>query len=140
MRRRCHTCGIVLARWRRRRSRLPFWRFDEQPRPPLLTDHGRWRRAVFDLPAQITFQRMNDSFAYYSASINLGEKTLVLTKRGDKNWTANFTFQRPARDQLILDGWMDNHQVHMELQLTDRTRFLLVGRGFHWIQESAFNR
>jgi hypothetical protein len=113
---------------------------DEQPRPPLLTDHGRWRRAVFDLPAQITFQRMNDSFAYYSASINLGEKTLVLTKRGDKNWTANFTFQRPARDQLILDGWMDNHQVHMELQLTDRTRFLLVRRGFHWIQESAFNR
>jgi len=58
----------------------------------------------------------------------------------DKNWTASFTFQRPAGDQLILDGRMDNHQVHMELQLTDRNSFLLVSRGFHWIQEAPFGR
>jgi hypothetical protein len=31
---------------------------------------------------------------------------------------------------------MDNHQVHMELQWTDRNSFLLVSRGFHWVQES----
>jgi hypothetical protein len=35
-----------------------------------------------------------------------------------------------------MDGRMDNHQVHMELQLTDRNSFLLVSRGFHWIQEA----
>jgi hypothetical protein len=113
---------------------------DEQPRPPLLTDYGRWRRAIFDFPAQMAFQRMDDSFAYYAASINPTDKILALTKRGDKNWTANFTFQRPARDQLILDGRMDDHQVHIELQLTDRNKFLLVRRGFHWIQELPFNR
>jgi hypothetical protein len=113
---------------------------DEQPRLPLLTDHGRWRRAIFDFPAQMAFQRMDDSFAYYACSIDLTDKTLALTKRGDRNWKANFTFQRPARDQLILDGRMDNHQVHLELQLTDRNKFPLVGRGFHWIQESSFNR
>jgi hypothetical protein len=113
---------------------------DEQPRPPLLTDHGRWRRAIFDFPAQMDFQRMDDSFAHYAASIDLTNKTLALTKRGDQNWKANFTFQRPVRDQLILDGRMDNHQVHIELQLTDHNKFLLVGRGFHWIQEFPFNR
>jgi hypothetical protein len=32
---------------------------------------------------------------------------------------------------------MDNHQVHMELQLTDRNSFLLVSRGFHWINDGA---
>ena len=113
---------------------------DEQPRPPLLTDYGRWRRAIFDFPAQMDFQRMDDSFAHYAASIDLTNKTLALTKRGDQNWKANFTFERPARDQLILDGRMDNHQVHIELQLTDHNKFLLVGRGFHWIQEFPFNR
>jgi hypothetical protein len=108
---------------------------DEQPRPPLLTDSTRWRRAIFDYPDRMAFQRIDDSFAPYGASVNLPERTLALTKKDDKNWTASFTFQRPAGDQLILDGRMDNHQVHMELQLTDRNSFVLVSRGFHWIQE-----
>jgi hypothetical protein len=43
---------------------------------------------------------------------------------------------RRLGDQLILDGRMDNHQVHMELQLIDQNKFLLVSRGFHWVQES----
>ncbi|HKV92129.1 MAG TPA: DoxX family protein, partial [Candidatus Angelobacter sp.] len=109
---------------------------DGQPRPPLLTDSTRWRRAIFDFPDQMAFQRLDDSFVPYGASVNLPERTLALTKSDDKNWTASFTFQRPAEDQLILNGRMDNHQVHMELQLTDRNSFLLVSRGFHWIQES----
>jgi hypothetical protein len=108
---------------------------DEQPRPPLLTDSARWRRAIFDFPDRMAFQRTDDSFVPYGASVNVPERTLALTKKDDKNWGANFTFQRPAEDQLILDGRMDNHQVHMELSLTDRNSFLLVSRGFHWIQE-----
>jgi hypothetical protein len=109
---------------------------DGQPRPPLLTDSVRWRRAIFDYPDRMAFQRLDDSFAPYGASVNLPNRTLALTKKDDKNWTASFTFQRPVGDQLILDGRMDNHQVHMELQLTDRNSFLLVSRGFHWTQES----
>jgi len=112
---------------------------DEQPRPPLLTDSTRWRRAIFDYPDRMAFQRLDDSFAPYGASVNLPERTLALTKKDDKNWRASFTFQRPAGDQLILDGRMDNHQVHMELQLTDRNSFLLVSRGFHWIQEGPLD-
>ncbi|MFL6311053.1 MAG: DoxX family protein [Terriglobales bacterium] len=108
---------------------------DEQPRPPLLTDSARWRRAIFDYPDRMAFQRTDDSFVPYGASVNLPERTLALTKSGDKNWRASFTFQRPAGDQLILDGRMDNHQVHMELQLIDRNSFVLVSRGFHWVQE-----
>ncbi len=113
---------------------------DEQPRPPLLTDSTRWRRAIFDYPGRMAFQRTDDTFASYGASVNLPERTLALTKKDDKNWRASFTFQQPAGDQLILDGRMDNHQVHMELQLTDRNSFVLVSRGFHWIQEAPFGR
>src|SRR5262249_18804602 len=130
---------------------------DEQLRPPLLTDSTRWRRAIFDLPSRncaapytqaryaqastcMAFQRMDDSFIPYGASVNLPERTIALTKGDDKNWTANFTLQRPAEDQLILDGRMDNHQVHMELQLTDRNSLPLISRGFHWTTEAPFGR
>ena len=122
-----------------------IWNVDQiaiegQLRAPLLTDYDRWRRAIFDFPARMTFQRMDDSFASYGAAIDAGAKTLALTKPGDKNWKANFTFQRVARDRLTLDGNMDSHKVHMQLQLVDRNKFLLVNRGFHWIEEYPFNR
>jgi uncharacterized membrane protein YphA (DoxX/SURF4 family) len=113
---------------------------DGQVRSPLLTDYGRWRRAIFEFPKGMAFQRMDDSLAGYGSAINVSDKTLTLTKHGDKNWKASFVFQQPAADQLILDGTMDNHKVHMQLQLFDRKKFLLVSRGFHWVQEIPFNR
>ena len=113
---------------------------DEQLRPPLLTDSARWRRAIFDYPNRMAFQRIDESFVPYGASVNLPERTLALTKSGDKNWKASFTFRQPAGDQLVLDGRMDDHQVHMELQWVDRNSFVLVSRGFHWIQEFPFGR
>jgi len=113
---------------------------DGQPRPPLLTDNTRWRRAIFDFPQVAALQRMDDSVVFYRAAISLPDKTLVLTKGADKNWKANLAFQRPAHDKLIVDGRMEDHHLHMELQLTDRNNFLLVKRGFHWIQEFPYNR
>jgi uncharacterized membrane protein YphA (DoxX/SURF4 family) len=113
---------------------------DGQTRSPLLTDYGRWRRVIFDIPSRIVFQRMDDSLAGYGATIKVNDKTLALTKDHDKNWKAGFTFQRPTPDRLILDGSMDSHKLHMQLQLLDREKFLLVNRGFHWIQETPFNR
>ena len=113
---------------------------DSQVRSPLLTDYDRWRRAIFDFPERMAFQRMDDSFARYGAAISDQNQTIAFTKDGDKNWKANFTFQRVAPDRLILDGIMDSHQIHMQLQLMDRSKFVLVSRGFHWISEYPFNR
>jgi uncharacterized membrane protein YphA (DoxX/SURF4 family) len=113
---------------------------DGQLRWPLIGDYGRWRRAIFDFPDRMNFQRMDGSLAGYLAAINVNDKTLALTKRDDKNSKANFHFERAAPDQLTLDGEMDGHRVHMQLQLMDRNKFLLVNRGFHWVQENPFNR
>ena len=107
---------------------------DGQLRSPLLTDRERWRRAVFDSPEFLTIQRMDGSFGGYGASIDVNGNTVALTKGGDKNWKANFIFQRVAQDQLILDGNLDSHKVHMRLRLLDRNMFPIVSRRFHWIR------
>ena len=74
---------------------------DGQLRPPVLNDYDRrWRRVIFESPSAIIFQRTDDSFAHYGASINVSDKTLTLTKGNSRNWNANFTFQRPSQDQL----------------------------------------
>jgi hypothetical protein len=113
---------------------------DGQVRSPLLSDYGRWRRIVFDFPTFASFQHMDDSFASYGAKIDVNSNALVLTKFDEKNWKAKFAFQRPAPDQLILDGQMGGHKVRMQLRLFDRKKFLLISRGFHWVQENPVNR
>ncbi len=113
---------------------------DGQIRPPLLSDHDRYRRIIFDVPTRVAFQKVDDSSARYGVSINSNDNTLKLTKNDDQDWKAGFAFVRPAADRLVLDGDMDGHRLKMELQLVDRQKFLLVSRGFHWIQEYPFNR
>ncbi len=121
---------------------------DGQVRPPLLTDNERWRRIIFDsgviwelsldADKRVAFERPDDSLAYYRASINVLDKTVTLTdpdpENSRKDWSARFTFDRPAQDQLVLDGEMDKHKLHMQLHLVDRKKFELVNTGFHWIQ------
>jgi uncharacterized membrane protein YphA (DoxX/SURF4 family) len=109
-------------------------------RPPLLTDSDRWRRAIFDFTDRTSFQRMDETFANYVSSIDEKAKTLALTKRDDEKWSAKFTFERPAPDRLLLDGTMDGRKMHAELKLVDRSQFMLVSRGFHWISEYPFQR
>jgi uncharacterized membrane protein YphA (DoxX/SURF4 family) len=113
---------------------------DGQIRSPLLTDYDRWRRAIFDFPTTVSFQRMDNSVAGYGATFNVNDKTIALTKNGDKNWKANFRFHQVAPNRMILDGTMGGHGVHMELQQVEVNKFMLVSRGFHWIQEYPFNR
>jgi hypothetical protein len=113
---------------------------DGQIRSPLVNDYDRWRRVIFDYSDQIWFQRMDDSFAPYGASIDVGKKSIAITKRSDKNWKAYLNFERATPAQLALDGEMSGHRLHMELKLVDHTTMPLKSRGFHWVQEYPFNR
>jgi hypothetical protein len=122
-----------------------IWNVDEmsvdgQLRSPLFTDKDRWRRVIFDFPAFTSFQRPDDTFTGYGSAINEKDHMIGLTKPADKNWKASFTYARPAPDQLLLNGSMDGHQVQMKLKLLDRDKFMLVNRGFHWINEYPFQR
>ena len=107
-------------------------------RSPLVTDYDRWRRVIFDRPTAAAFQRMDDTFAMFGARIDTAQKSIALT-RGPTP-AARFTYEQPASNRMTLDGELDGHRLHMELQLVDRNSFLLVYRGFHWIQEYPFNR
>ncbi len=112
---------------------------DVELRPVLVTDKDSWRRVIFDGPKGITFQLVDDTFLRYGASVDNNEGRIALSKGNDKNWKANLAFQRAGQDRLTLDGEMDGHRYHVQLQLFDRNKLLVVNRGFHWIQEYPFN-
>jgi hypothetical protein len=112
---------------------------DGQTRSPLTTDYDRFRRVIFDRPTQAAFQRMNDTFVLYGAKIDTSARTVTLT-RGTAASPGTFTYEQPAADVLMLNGSIDGHRMQMRASLVDRNDFLLVSRGFHWVQEYPFNR
>ena len=112
---------------------------DGQPRPPLLTDNGRWRRIIFDRYDLAALDRMSDTRVFYTAALDEKKNTLALTQhRGNQKLI--FSSSRPATDRLLLDGVIDGHKTHIELRLETGHTFLVKTRGFHWISEAPFNR
>ena len=115
-------------------------RIDGIERLPLVTDYERWRRVVIQNANNVSFWRMDDTVLMMPGKVDLAAKTLTLTRASDPNWKAVFVIDRPAEDRLVLDGELDGKKLHLETSYFDRKRFLLVNRGFNWIQELPFNR
>lgn len=108
---------------------------DGQKRPTVLNDYDRrWRRVIFDAPDTVAFQRVDDSFARYSAAIDIYDNTIALTKGGSRKWKGNFMFNRPAQDRLVLDGEMDGQKIHAQLELVEFDTFRLLNSRFRWVR------
>jgi hypothetical protein len=121
-----------------------IWEIDKMTidgveRPPVLTDSDRWRRLVIQRPSEVTFWRMDDTGDTQNAKVNVDARTITMT-RTDSISPSHFTFEHPDAEHLVVDGEFDGRRIHMETHLFDRQKFLLVNRGFHWIQELPFNK
>lgn len=94
---------------------------------------------IFDNPKMLMYQRMDDTFQGQPVSIDTAAKRITLT-HPDWKVELELGYERPEDGKLILDGTIDGGKHHYELRKVDRDKFLLVSRGFHWVQERPFNR
>jgi hypothetical protein len=53
---------------------------------------------------------------------------------------ADFTYDNPQPDVLILKGKMGGHQTEVTFRRLDESHFVLVNRGLHWINEYPFDQ
>ncbi len=109
-------------------------------RPPLVTDESRWRRVIFDRPGVLAVQTMSESRQRFPLQLDAEKRTLSLTKRDDPNWKTVLGYEQPPPELLTLAGDFDGRPLRARLRRADPSRFLLTSRGFHWINESPFNR
>lgn len=113
---------------------------DGKDQPLDANTKDEWRRVVFDFPDSVQIAKMDDTRTGFTATLDAGKKTLTLSKPNDKQWQANFTYDRPANDELILDGVVNGQKERLALRLMDMSKFELTSRGFHWVQEYPYNR
>jgi uncharacterized membrane protein YphA (DoxX/SURF4 family) len=105
--------------------------------PPLFTDPLRWRRFTIErgmvgiVPADGQVQR-------FAAEVLDGSKTLRLYRRGETAFELHFA--APVPGHLSITGPFDGKQIAAELTRLETPAFPLTSRGFHWINESPYNR
>ncbi len=56
------------------------------------------------------------------------------------SWSSEFDVEQPSADALVLRGEHRGRTLEIELARRDLNSFLLVRRGFHWINEIPLNR
>jgi uncharacterized membrane protein YphA (DoxX/SURF4 family) len=149
-----------------RAQSVPFygiWRVDEftvnrQRRPPLLTDEVRWQQLVFDFHDGLyccepylgmTIQSMEGYRRLYWMQVDRVKKVIQLMKLNDEEVrgagfepppfqaTAQFTFDNPTPEQLVLEGNLEGQHIYAILHRAS-TNFILLNRGFHWVNNVPF--
>ncbi|WP_280357581.1 DoxX family protein [Nocardia otitidiscaviarum] len=117
-----------------------IWNVDEFtrdgiPQPPVLTDENRWRRVVFEDLQVIHYQRMDDTLVPVLGTVDAAAGTIVMKPDPEGPTWADFTYERPAPDRLVLTGTIDGQPVTMTLMRQDENEFALRGSGFHLVQD-----
>ena len=96
--------------------------------------------------------RMDESLTTQFAKVDLTKGTITMTPapplargmppapfpRSADNGV--FTFTEPETDVLLIDGELAGRKIRARLKRYDLNNYLLMTRGFNWVQEYPFNR
>jgi hypothetical protein len=111
-------------------------------RPPLTTDPARWKRVIIDYypPKVMQVQMMDESFRPYNVEYDKMGNSVTVFLGGDKTKKYVLECSRPDQDHILMEGKLANDSLAIRLKRIDPSKFLLLNRGFRWIQEGTLIR
>jgi uncharacterized membrane protein YphA (DoxX/SURF4 family) len=113
----------------------------DDPAMTAATAHpGQWRRVIFDAGGRVTIRTVSDVVTRFSAKVDAGKRSMTLTDRAVPGHTLVVGFEQPEDNGLVLRARIAGDPAVMRLRRFDEKQYLLLSRGFNWIQERAFNR
>jgi hypothetical protein len=104
--------------------------------PPLSTDRARWRW-VSVAGERLSVQRMDGKAKRFG--IDGGVQAASLTLHDKDDATHPFTYARPDEGHVELAGTLGGESLAVRLRRVQRSEFLLISRGFHWVNEYPVN-
>jgi uncharacterized membrane protein YphA (DoxX/SURF4 family) len=116
---------------------------DNVPHPPLLTDKERWKHVVLDTPNLLNVQMMDETLQQYGLSLDEQQNRLRFADLGAQRWKGDFTIDHSQPDQMTLTGEIDGRPMVVRLHrldIHDPNKFLLINRGFHWVNQFTYRR
>lgn len=107
---------------------------------PITTDTTRWSKFMISYEGGAQIKLMNDSTKRFSFKPDVKKHTIVANTYADTVNKYHLTYATPAPDVLILKGNWKKDSINVTLRKIDATKFRLISRGFHWVNEQPYNR
>ncbi len=108
--------------------------------PPLTTDLNRWRGLIFGPYKGAQIRMMDDSRQSYRVTVRPEEKSLTLGRTDQAEVPLILDYDLAEDGTLVLEGPYGDRPLRVVLAKVDESRYLLLNRGFHWINEQPFNK
>ena len=108
--------------------------------PPLTTDTTRWKKLIVNYPQYARLYQMNDSTQSCVFEVDTVQQNITMYPSGRAHRKYQLSYDYATSGLLTLDGTFGPDSVTVVMQSYDLDNYLLVRRGFHWINESPFNR
>jgi hypothetical protein len=83
---------------------------------------------------------VNDSVRGFDFKVNTKTQQIRMSPQRDTLQKFKLTYEQPSDQQLIIKGQSKKDTLYIKMKTIDRNSFLLVKRGFNWINEFPFNR
>lgn len=104
----------------------------------LITDSLRWRELKIESQHYASVKTIYDTLDF-SINADTTKNILFMTQTNGKAIFA-FGFTKPNSVHLLLKGVFKNDSLKILLRGQGSNKFLLMDRGFHWINEYPYNR
>ena len=105
---------------------------------PAAANDANWRRMIFEYQSEMSVMSMDDTISYYRTKYDPAKNTITLTGPGGKTPDGVLTYSTPDADHMELRGNLKGQPVVIELRKIDASKFMLMSRGFHWINEHPY--
>ena len=106
---------------------------------PLSTDTIRWKQLVIQAADFAKVKMMNDTVYNYNFRIDTIKHTAVVFPVADTLHKSNFSYVKDSV-YLTLTGKVKEGSIYMRFKRYDEKKFRLMARGFHWINETPYNK
>jgi uncharacterized membrane protein YphA (DoxX/SURF4 family) len=117
---------------------------DGQGIPLLAGDATAWRYMMVGTRGRLGVRFMNDTAQRFSMEDEPEKKAFTLSPTsfpGEKSSEKfTLTWSQPDPEHLVVEGSFQSAAIQVRLKKIDESKFLLVNRGFNWIQEYPFGR
>ncbi len=108
--------------------------------PSLTTDSTRWQYLALDRANMVMLKSMTRQLSYLQMETDSLENIFHWNRFGDTTNVYDMRFSRNDSILLSLEGIYQGDTLSMTFKHIDPEEFLLVNRGFHWVNEFPFNR
>jgi hypothetical protein len=105
--------------------------------PPLITDGRRWQHIAVEFPGRAVIQTMPGHLRWFDLEVDTSAQRAIFS---EGRFSDTLYYDRAGAVSWHFRGIVRGDTVSVQATRWDKDQFLLMGRGFNWVNENPFNR